>query len=78
MLNNQVTRALFLVAAVILFAIAYSFGGSRPYEQVTGPPGSVAANVAMASNNVAGLASFGFAVAGGLSLLSAAILTPKS
>ncbi len=76
-------RTSFMVAAVILFGIACSFGTANPYREVHGGtnlngPGAVAANVAVASNNVAGLASFGFAIAGGLSLLAAAKVDPKS
>ena len=37
------------------------------------PTQSVGGNIAVAPNNVAGLASLGFAIAGGLSLVSAAI-----
>lgn len=78
MLNLQSLRMLFLIASVVLFGIAYSFGTAAPYQQVVGQIGlgdnAAAQNVAIAANGVAGLASFGFAIAGGLSLLAAAIV----
>jgi hypothetical protein len=72
-------RNMFLVTAVVLFVIAVYFGNQNPFQQVSGGTtsvgnGQVAANVAVASNHVAGLASFGFALAGGLALISAAIV----
>ncbi len=71
-------QSLYLVAALVLFAIALAFGCQRGYHQVQSgmmmnPTQSVGGNVAVAPNNIAGLASLGFAIAGGLSLVSAAI-----
>ena len=76
-------RAVFLVASVILFGIAIHFGCEQPFGQTSGGyalngNGSVAANVAMVPNYVAGPAAFGFAIAGGLSILAAAMVNQKS
>lgn len=72
-------RSLYLVAAIVLLGIALAFGCQRGYHQVRSgmkmsPTQSVGGNVAVAPNNKAGLASLGFAIAGGLSLVSAAIV----
>ena len=59
--------AYFLVAALALFAAAVGFAlGPDPWRVN-------AAGTAIAPNVSAGLASLGFAVAGGLSLLAAAL-----
>ena len=62
----------FLAAAAILFAIAFYFGNEPSWEKVNGSTG-----FAIAYNCVACFSSFGFALAGGLALLSAAIVTKK-
>jgi len=72
-------RIIFIIASIVLFLIAFNFGEKNPFQEAHGATssngsGSVAGNVAIASNQVAGLASFGFAIAGGLSLLAAAII----
>jgi hypothetical protein len=69
----------YLGIAVILFCIALWFGSQRAYYEVHGATmmnqsQSVGGNIAVAPNNVAGLASLGFAIAGGLSLLCTAII----
>ena len=77
-MKDESMRSLYLVAALVLFGIALAFGCQRGYHQVQSgmmmnPTQSVGGNVAVAPNNIAGLASLGVAIAGGLSLVSAAI-----
>jgi hypothetical protein len=73
------TRTVFVVIAIVLFIIAAYFGNQVPFQQISGSTtsvgnGQMASQVAIASNYVAGLASLGFALAGGLTLIAAAIL----
>jgi hypothetical protein len=76
-------RKLFLAIALGLFVVAAYFGNQVPFERVQGPAmmnnqQSVEAHVAVASNAVAGSASLGFALAGGLALIAAAIVREGS
>lgn len=75
-------RFLFTVISVVLFGIAIYFGNQQPMFQVTGPSAiignqSMEAHVAVTPNLLAGLAALGFALAGGLSLIAAAIVKGK-
>jgi hypothetical protein len=59
-------RILFIAIAVVLFGVAIYFGNQQPsFASSTG--------AGVTPNMVAGLAAFGFALAGGLSLIAAAI-----
>ncbi len=59
-------RVLFIAIAVVLFGVAIYFGNQQPsFPSSTG--------AAVTPNMVAGLTAFGFALAGGLSLIAAAI-----
>jgi hypothetical protein len=61
--------ALFLVIALVLFGVALALAlGAEPWR-ATGTANAPA----IAPNVLAGLASFGFAVAGGLSVIAAAL-----
>jgi hypothetical protein len=67
--------------SLFLFFIAFHFGQERPYGEMSGGytangNTAVSASVAIASNYVAGLASFGFSISGGLALIAAAIVKP--
>lgn len=66
--------AFFCIVAVVLFLFAIGVGTmSDPYETV---PSVNAPNIA--PNVMAGLASLGFSIAGGLALVAAAILSSRS
>jgi hypothetical protein len=65
-------RFLFCGIALVLFIVAGCFANQQPFCQVLGATG-----VAATPNMVAGLAAFGFALAGGLSLLAAALVKEK-
>lgn len=60
---------LFTAIAVVLFGVAIYFGNQQPFVQT--------ATGAATSNLLAGLAAFGFALAGGLSLIAAAIVRDR-
>jgi hypothetical protein len=63
-------RFIFLLLALTLFVVALAFGyGQQPWQWNS-------ASTVVAPNVLAGLASLGFAVAGGLSLLAAALVRP--
>ncbi len=73
------TKIVFFVTAILLFIVAVYFGNEKPFQEISGSTtsvgnGQVASQVAIASNYVAGLASLGFALAGGLALIAAAIV----
>lgn len=67
-------RLLFIIFAVVLFVVAFNFGKVQPpFFQATGIN-----SVAITANMVAALAALGFALAGGLSLIAAAIVKGRS
>jgi hypothetical protein len=68
-MNTQSMRILLLIAAVVLFLVAYDFGTRQPFDEK-----STSGAVAIASNTVAAAASLGFSLAGGLALLAAALV----
>jgi len=63
----------FLVIALVLFVVAIGIGmESEPWEE----RGTASSN-AIAANNLAGLTACGFAIAGGLSVVAAAIAASR-
>ena len=67
-------RGILLIAAVVLFAIARDFGDASPFETAHPSEYDKMTSFAIAPNVTAGLASAGFALAGGLSLLGSAFV----
>jgi hypothetical protein len=64
-------KFLFLVVAVILFGIAIDFGNRQAFMEVHAASGGA---VAVTSNLTAGIASAGFALAGSIALVAAALV----
>ena len=67
-------RAGFLAAAVVLFGIAFYFGGQEPYRIASPSVVSDRTPYGIAPNNTAGLAALGFATAGGFALVASALV----
>ena len=65
--ESQKMRLLLIAIAVVLFGVAIYFGNQQPYS-------SNNSSIAMTPNWVAAMSAFGFALAGGLSLIAAAIV----
>ena len=77
LLYRHMWRFIFLIAAVTLFATSTTFANQEAFR--TAGPSSWPSNqpppmISIAPNTVAGLASLGFAVAGGLALVAAALV----
>src|SRR3954471_14879543 len=72
--EGSMFRGTLLVVALILFCVAGAFGASEPFRTASPSVISDKTAYAIAPNVTAGLASLGFALAGGLSLLAASLV----
>ena len=70
----RLMRTLFVVISLVLFSIAFYFAKEGPFAA----NGMVGDGVQSAAIVVAGLASLGFAISGGLALLAAAVMKKEA